>query len=99
MSQKARCDLAASTGINDGRAVIKQLLAGAKAVQIVSTLYRNGTECIQKMLTELETWMEKRGFESVEQFRGMMSQEASADSGLYERVQFMKYFGDARDTV
>ena len=99
MSQKARCDLAASTGIHDGKAVIKQLLAGAKAVQIVSTLYRNGTECIQKMLTELETWMEKRGFESVEQFRGMMSQEASADSGLYERVQFMKYFGDARDTV
>jgi dihydroorotate dehydrogenase (fumarate) len=99
MSQKVRCDLAASTGIHDGKAVIKQLLAGAKAVQIVSTLYRNGTECIQQMLAELETWMTKHGFETIDQFRGMMSQEAGEDSGLYERVQFMKYFGDARDTI
>jgi dihydroorotate dehydrogenase (fumarate) len=99
MSQKVRCDLAASTGIHDGKAVIKQLLAGAKAVQIVSTLYRNGTERIQEMLAELETWMTGRGFETIDQFRGMMSQEAGADSGMYERVQFMKYFGDARDTI
>ncbi len=99
MSQKVGCDLAASTGIHDGKAVIKHLLAGAKAVQIVSTLYRNGTERIRQMLEELETWMARRGFENIEQFRGMMSQEASTDSGLYERVQFMKYFGDARDTI
>jgi dihydroorotate dehydrogenase (fumarate) len=99
MSQKVRCDLAASTGIHDGKAVIKQLLAGARAVQIVSTLYRNGVERIPQMLAELEAWMTKHGFETIEQFRGMMSQEAGKDPGLYERVQFMKYFGDARDTI
>ena len=39
MSQKVSCQLAASTGVHDGEAVIKQLLAGAQAVQVVSALY------------------------------------------------------------
>lgn len=99
MSQKVSCDLAASTGIHDGKTVVKQLLAGAKAVQVVSALYRNGIERIAQMLEELEAWMSRRGFETIDQFRGMMSQEAGTDAGLYERVQFMKYFGDARDTI
>jgi dihydroorotate dehydrogenase (fumarate) len=34
MANKVDCDLAASTGVHDGDAVIKQLLAGAKAVQV-----------------------------------------------------------------
>ena len=42
MSEKIGCDLAASTGIHDGEAVIKQLIAGADAVQVVSSLYKNG---------------------------------------------------------
>jgi dihydroorotate dehydrogenase (fumarate) len=93
MSQKVKCDLAASTGIHDGKAVIKQILAGAQAVQVVSTLYKNGVDCIKPMLQEMESWMTRHGFETIEQFRGHMSQDASTDPALYERVQFMKYFG------
>jgi dihydroorotate dehydrogenase (fumarate) len=99
MSQKVSCDLVASTGIHDGKAVIKQLLAGAQAVQVVSTLYRNGIDRISQMLAELEDWMTRHGFETVEQFRGHMSQDQSTDPALYERVQFMKYFGGGEDTV
>lgn len=99
MSQKVKCDLAASTGIHDGKAVIKQLLAGAQAVQVVSALYRNGVECIKPMLDEIEGWMTKHGFETIEQFRGHMSQDASTDPALYERVQFMKYFGGSESSV
>lgn len=99
MSQKVRCDLAASTGIHDGKAVIKQLLAGAQAVQVVSALYKNGVECIKPMLVELEGWMTRHGFETIEQFRGHMSQDTSADPALYERVQFMKYFGGSESSV
>ena len=99
MSQKVGCDLAASTGIHDGKAVIKQLLAGATVVQTVSSLYLNGAEHLKKMLAELEEWMIKHEFESIEQFRGKMSQDKSTDSALYERVQFMRYFGGIEETV
>ncbi|RLD65947.1 MAG: diguanylate cyclase, partial [Bacteroidetes bacterium] len=43
MANRINCDIAASTGVHDGKALIKQLLAGADAVQTVSALYKNGT--------------------------------------------------------
>jgi dihydroorotate dehydrogenase (fumarate) len=92
MSERVSCDLAASTGVHDGAALIKQLLAGAKAVQIVSAIYKYGAKHIPKMLEELTNWMEKHQFSSIDQFKGRMSQSKSSDPAAYERVQFMKYF-------
>ncbi len=97
MSQKVDCDLAASTGVHDGEALIKQLLAGAKAVQVASALYKNGKGHIGTMLGELEEWMNRHGFGKLEDFRAKMSQEKSENPAVYERVQFMKYFGGGRD--
>ena len=93
MAERVNCDLAASTGVHDGQAVIKQILAGAKAVQVVSTVYKNGSAHIHAMLRELDTWMTRQGFYGLEQFRGKMSQGASDNPAAYERVQFMKYAG------
>jgi len=92
MAERVSCDLAASTGVHDGSAMIKQLLAGAKAVQITSALYNHGAEYVATMVEELKTWMEKHKFNSIDQFRGKMSQSKSSDPASYERVQFMKYF-------
>ena len=93
MSQRVECDLAASTGVHDGIALIKQILAGAHAVQVVSTLYQNGKGQIGKMLETLEGWMEQKGFNSLDDFRGKMSQAKSSNPAAYERMQFMKHFG------
>lgn len=92
MAERVKCDLAASTGIHDGAAVIKQLLAGASAVQVVSAIYKHGGERIAEMLHDLESWMVKHGFGSVSEFRGKISQSKSNNPAAYERVQFMKYF-------
>ena len=93
MSGRVKCDLAASTGVHDGKAAIKQLLAGAKAVQVVSALYKKGKGHIQTMLTDLEAWMNRKGYKNIRQFRGKMSQKKSTNPAVYERMQFMKYFG------
>ncbi len=92
MSSRINCDLAASTGIHDGKAVIKQILAGANAVQIASILYEKGPSYISVMLNELNEWMDKKGFDNLSNFKGLLSQAASADAAMYERVQFMKFF-------
>jgi dihydroorotate dehydrogenase (fumarate) len=97
MSQKVDCDLAASTGVHDGKAVIKQLLAGAQAVQVVSALYKNGRNYIGKMLVELDAWMTTHGYEKLEDFRGKLSQSKSDNPAVYERVQFMKYFSGKKE--
>lgn len=93
MSDKLQCSLAASTGIHDGKTVIKQILAGADAVQIVSTLYLNGKDYIIKMLAEIEKWMFDKGIFTLNQFKGLASYKNTSDPFVYERIQFMKYFG------
>lgn len=89
-----KIDVAASTGIHSGEAVIKQILAGAKAVQICSVLYKNGDEQLRVILDELENWMTRKGYKSLEAFRGKLNCSSIPDPSLYERSQFMKYFSN-----
>ncbi|MBU1011960.1 MAG: dihydroorotate dehydrogenase-like protein [Bacteroidetes bacterium] len=92
LSSRLHCDIAASTGVHNGEAVIKQLLAGAKAVQVCSVLYKNGFGEIKTMLSVMESWMDKHGFKSIADFNGRMSIKETDNPAAYERVQFMKYF-------
>ncbi|NEX14202.1 MAG: diguanylate cyclase [Prosthecochloris sp.] len=92
LSSRVPCDIAASTGIHDGKALIKQLLAGAKAGQIASVLYSEGYEVISPMLEELDAYMERHNFSTLDEMIGKMSFEKSGNPAAYERVQFMKYF-------
>ena len=92
MANKVDCDLAASTGVHDGNAVIKQILAGATAVQVASCLYKNGPQYIQEMNDTVKTWMARHDFSRISDFQGKMSQEKTEDPAAFERVQFMKYF-------
>lgn len=92
MRGRVNCDLAASTGVHDGDALIKELLAGADAVQVASTLYRNGLDTVASMNQRLHDWMAERDFTSIDDFRGMLSQAQVANPAAYERVQFVKNF-------
>lgn len=92
MYHRVNCDLAASTGVHDGDAVIKQILAGARAVQVVSALYKNRTGTIPAMLDRLTGWMGDKGYGSLSDFRGKLSHVKAEDPAVLERVQFMKYY-------
>jgi len=91
-SKVEKIDIAASTGVHDGKGVVKQLLAGAEAVQICSTLYKNGFGQIRNIVEELKQWMNKHSFDSIEEFRGKMSYKKIENPLIYERSQFMRYF-------
>ncbi len=93
LSDKIDADMAATTGIHDGKSTAKQILAGASAVHIVSALYQNGLEYINTMLKELEEVMKKHSFNSVKEMKGKLSFHNLNYNRAYERVQFMKYFG------
>ncbi len=92
LSDKVECDLVASTGVHNGEGIIKQTLAGATAVQIVSAIYKHGPEHISTILKDTENWMEKNNFSTLDDFRGKMSYEKIDNPAAFERVQFMKYF-------
>ncbi len=93
LSGKIKTPIAASTGVHEGEDVIKQILAGATAVQVVSTLYKHGITHLPKMLKDIENWMTEKEYSELEDFRGEISYERFDEPQAFERIQFMKYFG------
>lgn len=92
MSSHVKCDISASTGVHDGNAAIKLLLAGAQTVQLASVLYKKGFKEVTSILETLENWMDRKNFNTIDQFRGKMSIEKAQNPAAFERVQFMKHF-------
>jgi dihydroorotate dehydrogenase (fumarate) len=90
LAGRVRCDLVASTGVHGGAGVIKQLLAGATAVQICSVLYRQGLEQIGRILDDVQDWMSRHHCDSLDQIRGKLSQMQSDRPESYERLQYVK---------
>lgn len=87
-------DYAVSCGVTDGRAIVKSLLCGASAVEACSILYRDGNAAIGPMLQFVSDWMSQKGYESVEQFKGLMRARDPEHINAFERTQFIKYFGE-----
>ncbi len=83
------CDLVASTGVHTHEQAIKQILVGAKAVQLCSTLYINGNHVIRDLVEGLDKWMEENKFLTIEDFRGKSLNTQTTDVS-FERVQYMK---------
>ncbi|MEA3503777.1 MAG: dihydroorotate dehydrogenase-like protein [Bacteroidota bacterium] len=94
LSDKIPLPLVASTGIHDCNDLIKQLVAGAQAVEIVSTVYKNGNGRIGEILHGLENWMEKNNHTSLDDFRGLLSHNKAKDAASFDRIQYMKYYSN-----
>ncbi|MBS1978902.1 MAG: dihydroorotate dehydrogenase-like protein [Bacteroidetes bacterium] len=89
LHQKVKGTIISNTGILTGKDVIKMLLAGAGAVQVVSAVYKKGVHAVQHMLEEMEHWMVKKGYTSLDDFQGKLSKEKLADPFAYKRAQYV----------
>ena len=83
-------DIAVNTGVHTGRDAVKAVLAGASVVQVASTLLQNGIPYLSTMLLDLQSWMDEKGYESLEDFRGNVSQKNCDDPFGFERAQYVK---------
>lgn len=90
LSDKFKSDFAGSGGVCDYSGVIKYILAGAKAVQVTSTLMINGLEFISELNKGVENWMSEKGFNSIEDFRGVISRDLSSRK-MMKRVQYLRF--------
>lgn len=81
--------VAANNGIYEGIDIVKMILAGATAVQAVSTFYHNGMGHASAMLKDLEDWMDRKGYTSIEEFRGKLSSNSINDPFVYKRAQYI----------
>lgn len=78
-----------NTGIFTGEDVISMILAGADTVQVVSTIYKNGIGQVSTILNEVETWMKKKNYKNLDEFRGKLSRKTLKDPFTYKRAQYV----------
>jgi dihydroorotate dehydrogenase (fumarate) len=81
--------ICSSTGIYSGADVVKMILAGADCVQIVSTVYKNKVEYIKTIISDIQSWMESKGYTKPEDFRGKLSNKKINDPFVYKRAQYI----------
>jgi dihydroorotate dehydrogenase (fumarate) len=84
------CSLAASGGVHSPLDVVKAVMTGASAVQVVSAVLREGPGVLTRLRNELADWMEEHEFDSIEQILGCMSLARCPDPRSYERANYME---------
>ena len=87
---KIKASIAATTGVQSSVEVVKYILAGADVVMTASSLFKNGIIYIERLNKDLEEWMQMMQFDSLDAFKGMLSQLHIADPTAYERANYIK---------
>ncbi|GAF02505.1 dihydroorotate dehydrogenase-like protein [Saccharicrinis fermentans] len=91
LSGNVKGSICANNGIHDAEDLISVLLAGADAVQIVSTIYKNGLIQVTTMLEDLSVWMKNKGYAKLEDFKGKLSKNSLKEPYAYKRAQYVDY--------
>lgn len=86
---KIKGSIIANRGIKTSDDVIKMILAGADAVQLVSAFYENGVAYATTLLNEIEKWMEQKGYTQLSDFKGKLSKQNIKDEYAYKRAQYI----------
>ncbi|MDJ0738391.1 MAG: dihydroorotate dehydrogenase-like protein [Gammaproteobacteria bacterium] len=84
------CSLSATGGIHTGADAVKLLLAGADVVHLCHALLQHGPQHLARVIGDVNEWMERQGFSSVDDFRGRMSQDSVLDPSEYERLNYIR---------
>jgi len=93
---KLNTSLCASTGVSTHEDILKAMMSGADAVQMVSAILKHGAGHIQTVLDDLVKWMEEKEYVSIEQMKGSISLHHTSNPSAYERANYMRILTDYR---
>jgi dihydroorotate dehydrogenase (fumarate) len=103
LAGRVGCYVASSGGVRKAEDVIKQILAGASAVQICTIIYEQKLKVIKSLLSEVEAWMDKHKNATIDDFKGELSfkmQELTfkgvGEADAYFRAQYLKAYSRAK---
>jgi dihydroorotate dehydrogenase (fumarate) len=89
LAGRVGASLAATTGVETAADVAKYLLAGADVVMTASALLRHSPAYAGVLINELADWMARKRFDTVGEFRGLLSVPAGIDEAAYERAGYV----------
>ena len=90
LAGRLRASLAGSTGVEEVADVAAYLLAGADVVMTTSSLLRHGPDHAMELVGELAAWMDRKGFTSLSDFRGLLAVSAGPAAAARERAGYVR---------
>jgi len=74
-------DIVGAGGVCSGKDAFELILCGAKAVQVGTCHWTEGTSCFARIASELETIMKQKKYQRVEDFRGQLKPYVKGKDG------------------
>ncbi len=90
LSPYLRPPLAITGGVHTAHDVLKGIMAGAEVVMMTSALLKRGIDYLGLVESDLLTWLESHGHNSLGELRGCMSSASIADPSAYTRANYLK---------
>lgn len=87
---RVSADLALTTGIHTTEDVLKSLAAGASVAMMASVLLKQGVHTLTEMLTGITHWLEEHHYNSLDEFRGCLSQQKCTAPAAFERANYIR---------
>jgi dihydroorotate dehydrogenase (fumarate) len=89
LSGRIDTSLAVTGGVHTVLDAVKAVMAGADAVQLVSTLLRHGPEQLIALRRDLVLWLEEHEYDSLAQMKGSMNLQRCPNPAAHERANYM----------
>ena len=86
---RVRASLAATSGVEVSADLARYLLAGADVVMSTSALLRHGPSYAAELLDGLSRWMRRKGFQTLDEVRGLLAVPTEADAAAHERESYV----------
>jgi len=90
LSAQRKLDLSVSGGVHTAADAVKAVMAGARSVQVVSALLKNGPQHLNTLRAGLAQILEERGYASLSEMHGCMNLARCPDPAAFERGNYMR---------
>lgn len=90
LRDQVRCSLAGSTGVHRAEDLVKYVMAGADVAMVSSAILQNGIPVIEALLEDVEAWLDRHSYTSVEQLKKSLTGDADSDPSAYHRANYIR---------
>ncbi|CAG4884931.1 Putative dihydropyrimidine dehydrogenase (NADP+), similar to dihydroorotate dehydrogenase [Georgfuchsia toluolica] len=90
LSAQRKLDIAVSGGVHTATDAVKAVMAGARSVQVVSAILKNGPQHLATLRSELSRIVEELGYASLSEMHGCMNLARCPDPAAFERGNYMR---------
>ena len=96
---RIQASMALTSGIHQTEDVAKAIMAGADVANVCSVLLAEGFGKIGKLVDGLAAWMETKGYGSLNEMRGVLSQKSVAEPVAFERANYIKILQEFKPNI